>query len=70
MQELNLSYQTLWTHKKKRSLYTIDSVANAYAEKEGWPVMVNYYCSDNKMWSLPVETFLEKFKPFVACEEE
>jgi hypothetical protein len=52
---------SVWVHKSGAK-YKVIAIANTDAEdKNKWPDTVTYQSSDRKVWSRPIESFLEEF---------
>lgn len=45
------------------TVYTVQTVTNLHAHQNGWPVTVVYIDKSNRVWSRPIEDFLNSCKP-------
>jgi len=51
-----------WRHHSG-AIYTVDVVANAHADRPGWPLTVHYTDCDGLPWSRPLDAFLAACEP-------
>lgn len=49
-----------WLHVESSHIYTVVAIANEYADREGWPVLIVYQDENGKTWACTPEEFLKK----------